>query len=85
MRKSHINRNGRGYSFDVLRAKILYGTDASKYRRGILRRPKKGVDSDISTFSTMSWSEPEVEQKPYQIYLGADINRLIELYERDEI
>ncbi len=87
----HINRNGRGYSFDVLRAKILYGTDATKYRRGVFKRPatktkmKTKMKTNIDSFSRMMSSEPKAESKAPLFYLGADIKRLIELYESGEL
>ena len=85
----HINGDGRGYSFDVLRAKILYGTDASKYRRGVFKPSRENWNAgNIDTFSRISWNEPkiksEVEPKTELFYLGADIDRLIELYENGE-
>ncbi len=60
----HINGDGRGYSFDVLRAKILYGTDASRYRRGVFKPSKENWNAgNIDTFSRISWNEQKIKSK----------------------
>lgn len=41
-----INRDGNGYSFEVLRGKILYGTPASKKKKFKLK--------DLHLYSTMN-------------------------------
>ena len=82
-----MNRLGRGYSFEALRAKILFSKGSHKI---VLSRPKferRLDDSDGSSMAMFSLStasqsrETKEEPKNY----GVDINKLVAMIERGEI
>lgn len=64
-----VNRNGRGYSFDVLRAKILYTMGAHK----VVQPPPKFTRQDLFYFDTCTRSGSPA------INYGADISTLLRL------
>ena len=75
-----MNRMGRGYSFDALRAKMLFTEGIQKVKRlNYKRQPfSKLTDSDSYSFVTM------VRESPEATNLGADISTLIRLLENGE-
>ena len=82
-----MNRLGRGYSFEALRAKVLFSKGSHKI---IQNRPKferrledsNGSSMAMFSFSTASQSrETKEESKNY----GVDIDKLVAMIERGEI
>lgn len=85
-----MDRRGRGYSFDALRAKMLFTESAHKHT---LRRPKferrQQRQHDVANYGVPmmfygvmnSPHEPEESMKNY----GADINTLAELFESGQL
>lgn len=69
----HVNRNGRGYSFEALRAKLLYGVGASRYERPVYQRTNWNKD-----FMGLIVEQPTM-------FLGATVSTLNQLYEQGEI
>ena len=74
-----IEKRGRGYSFEVLRAKILFGTRATI-------RPKYDKDNGYMRIGKMTlnsfnfdYSEPQLEEG-----FGVSIPQLLEVIERDD-
>lgn len=65
-----VEKEGKGYSFEVLRAKVLYGTNATK-------RPKFKRDMDFKRFNMMSLNNMyyegfEVDLNELQEHLGGN-------------
>lgn len=71
-----MERNGRGYSFDVIRAKLLY------YYRHLDRVPKP-VSSGRRT-NNFAGSPVEPPDGVTALRLGVDIDRLLEMLEAEE-
>ncbi len=73
----HIHKAGRGYSFEVLRAKVLYGTKAT-------RKPKY-AEEDFSriSFSVPSFSTNLFDTEPIQGF-GVSISTLSRIFENEE-
>ncbi|GFN32488.1 ISL3 family transposase [Paenibacillus xylaniclasticus] len=76
-----VEKEGKGYSFDVLRAKVLYGTEAT------IKKPKYDHDMEFKSFSFESEEEfnryyDEVENK--FVSLGVDLTTLSEVLERGD-
>lgn len=84
-----LNRLGRGYSFEALRAKILFSRGSHKI---VQNRPKfesNGNDStvdfasmELMTTRTHSYGVPEQKS---EINYGVDIDKLVAMIERGEI
>ena len=79
-----MNRLGRGYSFEALRAKILFAEGAFKKQ---IIRPKferrRQEDSRFVGFAMMTSFQPEPQET--EINYGVDISTLIELIEGGHI
>lgn len=82
-----MNRLGRGYSFEALRAKILFTEGVCKVRKPKFQKPARlEQDFAYSHFSTgfskmtLSTQEPERE-----INYGADISTLVRMIEEGRI
>lgn len=73
----HVNRNGRGYSFDVLRAKLLYGEGVKKYQRPVYQR-SEWKHTDSMAHSGVLYSLPD------NPYLGASISTWNQKFEKNE-
>ena len=77
-----VQRMGRGYSFDVLRARILFvrhGSHQMKpFRRARLMDPVLADDE-------MGYGLPSTEIEPEEISLGVDTSTLLHLIEKGEI
>lgn len=50
-----VNRSGNGYSFDVLRAKLLYGAGRSAEVRAVILKASK-LEDEIDAFTTISFT-----------------------------
>ena len=79
-----IEKRGRGYSFEVLRAKVLFGTAATKPPK--YSRPERRAERTKSVGSGMAhmgYVTPFGEyEKPILLKgSGVDINELIEIME----
>ena len=86
-----INRNGRGYSFDVLRAKILFAKGAQRktretfqkqqFKAGILRDESiKNLmfhPLDFGTGLSTDWDKSKI--------LGADISTILQYMEEGRL
>ncbi|MBB6543079.1 hypothetical protein HNQ55_001586 [Thalassotalea piscium] len=84
----HLFRAGRGYSFDALRAKMLYGAGTHKVKKPKFDKRKQPsrdmVAEDYSmAYSTFSKSvcAPQQEEK---IYLGVDLSTLTKKLGNDD-
>jgi len=78
-----INRLGRGYSFDALRAKILFTEGLQKERRPKYQRR---IDKDMLEEYSPLFRTPPVIREPEEIaLLGIDISTLIEKLEKGEL
>ena len=71
-----VDRNGRGYSFPALRAKVIYGQEFRK--KGKLasksRHAKRAFDADRMSF--MVPFDLFDEPKPVTVTFGADMHRV---------
>ncbi len=73
-----MNRLGRGYSFEALRAKILFSEGAHKIVKPRPKFERRAIEREAIGYALYSPSTHEEELgKNY----GADINTLIELLE----
>jgi transposase len=76
----HIEKAGRGYSFEVLRAKVLFGTKATiKPKFG--EQPFGPMDN---TFDNMLMQSYNYLPPPLEEGFGVSIPQLLEVIERDE-
>ena len=79
-----MNRLGRGYSFEALRAKILFAEGAFKKQ---IIRPKferrRQDDANFASFAMMTSFQPEPQET--EINYGVDISTLIEMIEGGHI
>lgn len=76
-----VEKEGKGYSFEVLRAKVLYGTDAT------IKKPKYDHDMEFSSFHFRDEREFDeyyewVQDK--KVFLGVDLTTLSEILERGD-
>lgn len=76
-----VEKEGKGYSFEVLRAKVLYGTEAT------IKKPKYDHDMEFKSFSFRDEREfdeyyDDVELKT--VSLGVDLTILSEILQRGE-
>lgn len=76
-----INRNGRGYSFEALRAKVLYTEGTHRIvkpaHRAVTRQPPPG----IASFETGRLMETDIPTKAKNY--GAFIPAVVEMMERE--
>jgi transposase len=73
----NMHRNGRGYSFDVLRAKVLYTHGVRKVRPVVYQR---------SPWVRETMTEMIMTHKPSDVLdFGADISTLLELQQKGEL
>ena len=82
-----VEKSGKGYSYEVLRAKVLYGTRAS------VKKPKfdknmefRSMGNMMSAFANRGKQEDVVypEPKPVLVTVGTDIITLLEIIESGE-
>ena len=71
-----MNRAGNGYSFEVLRAKMLYGTAATNHKRYARRQSMDFSYGFVSNFMAPLWGELKG--------FGVDVQMLVELIEDDQ-
>ncbi len=81
-----MNRLGRGYSFEALRAKILFTEGAQKKKRPNFRRRREASNmrDDISFSKTTSINRADREDDR-EINYGTDISTLVRLIEEGVI
>lgn len=79
-----VEKAGKGYTFDVLRAKVLYGTKAT------LKKPKYNEEMDFQPFEKLWGGKfemkpiPIVTDEPDTVTIGVDLDKLNELLERGD-
>lgn len=82
-----MNRNGRGYSFRAVRAKMLYGRDTQKYRPRPMPRSPSGDETASGSFYKPNEFRPFEREDvggPLALRsLGVDIATLITVLERE--
>lgn len=74
----YINRMGRGYSFNVLRAKLLYEKRALKGGPSINKKPRTATGYDLFTGGNQPVGTTDTSA---QIEYGADLPTLVQLLE----
>ncbi len=82
-----MNRLGRGYSFEALRAKILFSKGSHKIvqsRPKFERRLDNSDGSSMAMFS-LSTASQSIETKEEPKNYGVDINKLVAMIEHGEI
>lgn len=82
-----MNRLGRGYSFEALRAKILFTEGAHKKHR---QRPKfqRRVEPEYEQFSTFTYrkfTSPSTQDEGREINYGTDISTLVRMIEEGKL
>lgn len=78
-----MNRLGRGYSFEALRAKILFTEGVCKVKKPKFQRPvqnEPGMEA-FSYFSPLSRTGPSTNSGEREINYGADISTLVRMIE----
>jgi transposase len=76
-----VQRMGRGYSFDVLRARILFARHGAHRMKPFRRFSKRDHVADEG----IGYGLPSTEIEPEEISLGVDTSTLLELVEKGEI
>jgi transposase len=78
-----MNRLGRGYSFEALRAKILFTEGVGKVKKPKFRRPVRDSDDSMAFahFSSISKMAPSTISEEREINYGADISTLVRMIE----
>ncbi|CAH1199246.1 ISL3 family transposase [Paenibacillus sp. JJ-223] len=81
-----INHLGRGYSFEALRAKILFTEELKKQRMPKNQRRFDSYDLREDNFPMFNMPPIEVVREPEEIiFLGVDFSTLIEKLEKDQL
>ncbi|CAI6279482.1 hypothetical protein ACR6EC_24170 [Bacillus subtilis] len=73
-----VEKEGKGYSFEVLRAMVLYGTEAT------LKKPKYDHDMEFNAFDFRNEQEFNAyyeEVKDKSVSLGVDLTTLSKILE----
>ena len=78
-----VQRMGRGYSFDVLRARILFVRHGA-HRMKPFRRPGLMGKLRLEDDRALGYGLPSTEIEPEEISLGVDISTLLDLIEKGE-
>ena len=76
-----VQRMGRGYSFNVLRARILFVRHGAHRMKPFRRFSKRHHVAEEG----MSYGLPSTEIEPEEISLGVDTSTLLELIEKGEV
>ena len=87
-------RQGNGYSFEVLRGKMLYGTSATSYKKVIITKETDSVTHSL-TQQNLGFVTPDLYSSFYnygvnkyrnvtEIHYGADVKALADMFERGE-
>jgi transposase len=79
------NRKGRGYSFEALRAKMLFAEGAFKKEKPKLNRRRQEERTFFMSRTLMDCYEPPSQTTQIEKNYGVDINKLIELLEAEQI
>lgn len=77
-----VNRCGRGYSFEALRAKILFSAGAHKIVRPKFQRRDSAMDSGVFEYGVNPMRTTDMLQRPKNY--GTDISTLLTLIEREQ-
>lgn len=82
-----MNRIGRGYSFEALRAKILFAEGAFKKQiiKPKFERRRQQADTEFASFAYAGFMTNQPESKQTEINYGVDISTLIEMIESGHI
>lgn len=81
-----MNRLGRGYSFEALRAKILFTEGVSKVRKPKFQRPRiEQALSSYECFTSYSRMGPSTREPEHEVNFGADISALVAMIEEGKI
>jgi transposase len=82
-----MNRLGRGYSFEALRAKILFAEGAFKKQiiKPKFERRRQQPDTEFASFAFAGSMTNQPETKETEINYGVDISTLIEMIESGHI
>jgi transposase len=77
------NRMGRGYSFDVIRAKLLFDKEARKTTTGVIRKRvrREKITMDFMDFATESPTQYEFVIEERKVEYGPHIPTLCDLLE----
>jgi hypothetical protein len=80
-----VDRQGRGYSFEALRAKVLYTNGVHKVKREKFRRqvPTEHQDQNVyfSMLSRMATSRTSTQIEEREINCGTDMSTLLRMCE----
>lgn len=82
-----MNRLGRGYSFEALRAKILFAEGAFKKQiiKPKFERHRQQAGTEFASFALAGYMTNQPEPKETEINFGVDISTLIEMIESGHI
>ena len=80
-----MNRLGRGYSFEALRAKILFTRGVAKTKKPKFQRPVREERASSYDCFTMSRMGPSTYSEEKEINYGADISTLVRMIEAGEL
>ncbi len=82
-----MNRLGRGYSFEALRAKILFTEGAHKViqPKPKFQRRSIGFATKGTMYDSMMYGVPSTQQEESEKNYGADISTLIRMIENGEL
>jgi transposase len=80
-----INRLGRGYSFEALRAKILFTEGLTKKRKPRYQRQLDGYELQDQNFTMFNMPPKYVREREEITLLGIDLSTLIEKLEKGEL
>jgi len=76
-----LQRNGRGYSFEVMRARLLYDKEARSRRTSVKPRPR--FDPGVREFLT-GLPDEACDRDAAGLEYGPSIDALLQILERDE-
>ena len=77
-----MNRLGRGYSFEALRAKILFTEGVAKTKKPKFQRPRyEEPMAAYECFTTFSKMGPSTNSEERELNFGADISTLVRMIE----
>jgi transposase len=82
-----MNRLGRGYSFEALRAKILFTEGVCKIKKPKFQRPAQTAEraDAFAHFSTISRMATSTRTEEREINYGADISTLVRMIEEGKL
>ncbi|OIQ77101.1 transposase [mine drainage metagenome] len=80
-----MNRLGRGYSFEALRAKILFSEGAHKIVKPKPKFERRAPDNDRHLASYSLCSFPSTQKEEPEKNYGADISTLVRMIEAGEL